>query len=316
MRLEGYDYGRSGYYFVTICTKNREHFFGMIVGGDVLIAPRIELSPIGKIVEDTIATIPTVDKYVIMPNHIHIVFRIPLQGDRPMGTSAPTKSIPMAVRFLKRDVTMACGFSVWQRGYHDHIIRNDDDYRRIWEYIDTNPAKWKSDCYYGERENVMAKQEEKTNVMRILDQKGIPYTPHAYDQSAGLDGVSVAKQLGQASECVFKTLVARGASGGLYVFDIPVEDSLDLKKAAKAVGEKSVAMLHQKELLPLTGYVHGGCSPVGMKKRFPTVFDESCLAFGTICVSAGKVGFQVELAPQALLDLTAAATAGLCGEGL
>lgn len=148
MRLEGYNYGRSGYYFVTICTKNREHFFGMIVGGDVLIAPRIELSPIGKIVEDTIATIPTVDKYVIMPNHIHIIFRIPLQGDGPMGTSAPTKSIPMAVRFLKRDVTMACGFSVWQRGYHDHIIRNDADYRRIWEYIDNNPAKWREDCYY------------------------------------------------------------------------------------------------------------------------------------------------------------------------
>ena len=147
-RLEGYDYGRAGYYFVTICTENREHFFGMIVGGDVLIAPRIELSPIGKIVEDTIAIIPTADKYVIMPNHIHIIFRIPPQGDGPMGTSAPTKSIPMVVRFLKRNVTMACGFSVWQRGYHDHIIRNDADYQRIWEYIDNNPAKWREDCYY------------------------------------------------------------------------------------------------------------------------------------------------------------------------
>ena len=147
-RLEGYDYGRAGYYFVTICTKNREHFFGMIVGGDVLIAPRIELSKIGKIVDDTIAIIPTVDKYVIMPNHIHIIFRVPPQGDGPMGTSAPTKSIPMVVRFLKRHVTMACGFSVWQRGYHDHIIRNDADYQRIWEYIDNNPAKWREDCYY------------------------------------------------------------------------------------------------------------------------------------------------------------------------
>lgn len=147
-RLEGYDYGRAGYYFVTICTKNREHFFGMIVGGDVLIAPRIELSPIGKIVEDTIAIIPMADKYVIMPNHIHIIFQIPPQGDGPMGTSAPTKSIPMVVRFLKRNVTMACGFSVWQRGYHDHIIRNDADYQRIWEYIDNNPAKWREDCYY------------------------------------------------------------------------------------------------------------------------------------------------------------------------
>ena len=154
-RLEGYDYGRAGYYFVTICTKNREHFFGAIVGGDVLIAPHdvliaphIELSKIGKIVDDTIAIIPTVDKYVIMPNHIHIIFRVPPQGDGPMGTSAPTESIPMVVRFLKRDVTMACGFSVWQRGYHDHIIRNDADYQRIWEYIDNNPAKWREDCYY------------------------------------------------------------------------------------------------------------------------------------------------------------------------
>ena len=149
-RLQGYDYGRAGCYFVTICTKNREHFFGEIVGGDVLIAPHIELSEIGKIVNDTIAIIPTVDKYVIMPNHIHIIFRIPSPGDGPMRTSAPTECIPMVVRFLKRDVTLACGFSVWQRGYHDHIIRNEADYRRIWEYIDTNPAKWREDCYYEE----------------------------------------------------------------------------------------------------------------------------------------------------------------------
>ena len=117
----------------------------------------------------------------------------------------------------------------------------------------------------------MAGQTEKTNVMRVLEQKNIPYTAHAYDQLAGTDGASVAKQLGQDLAQVFKTLVARGASGGLYVFDIPVGDSLDLKKAARAVGEKSVAMIAQKELLPLTGYVHGGCSPVGMKKAFPTM---------------------------------------------
>ena len=98
----------------------------------------------------------------------------------------------------------------------------------------------------------MAKQkEEKTNVMRVLDQKGIPYTPHTYDPDSGIDGVTVAKNLGQDPECVFKTLVARGASGGLYVFDIPVEDTLDLKKAARAVGEKSIAMLHSRDLLPL-----------------------------------------------------------------
>ena len=151
--------------------------------------------------------------------------------------------------------------------------------------------------------------------MRVLEQKKLSYTPHSYDpEISGIDGVSVAKALGQDPAAVFKTLVAKGASGGYYVFDIPVAETLDLKKAAKAVGEKSLAMLPQKELLPLTGYVHGGCSPVGMKKRFPTVFDESCLAFETIFVSAGKVGFQVELAPRDLLALTAAATAGLCCE--
>lgn len=116
----------------------------------------------------------------------------------------------------------------------------------------------------------MAKhKEEKTNVMRVLDQKKIPYTAHTYDPESGIDGVSVARSLGQDPASVFKTLVARGASGGYYVFDIPVAATLDLKKAAHAVGEKSVAMLPQKELLPLTGYVHGGCSPVGMKSCSP-----------------------------------------------
>ena len=158
----------------------------------------------------------------------------------------------------------------------------------------------------------MAKQkEEKTNVMRVLEQKGVSYAAHAYDPEAGLDGVSVAQQLGRDPETVFKTLVARGASGGLYVFDIPVGDSLDLKKAAKAVGEKSVAMIHQKELLPLTGYVHGGCSPVGMKKQYPTVFDETAEILDTIMVSAGKIGFQVELVPAALIELVGGITADL-----
>ena len=163
----------------------------------------------------------------------------------------------------------------------------------------------------------MPKQKgEKTNVMRILDQKKVPYTPHAYpvgDEAP--DGVSVAQALGQDPAVVFKTLVAKGASGGYYVFDIPVADTLDLKKAAKAVGEKSVAMLPARELLPLTGYVHGGCSPVGMKKRFPTLFHQSCLEQETICVSAGKVGFQVEIKPADLLVLAGASTADLIVEG-
>jgi len=159
----------------------------------------------------------------------------------------------------------------------------------------------------------MSKQkEEKTNVMRVLDQKKISYTPHTYPCGETTpDGVSVAQMLGQDPAAVFKTLVSKGASGGYYVFDIPVAETLDLKKAAKAVGEKSVAMLPAKELLPLTGYVHGGCSPVGMKKRFPTVFHESCLAQKTICVSAGKVGFQVELKPADLIALVGGTTANL-----
>ena len=146
----------------------------------------------------------------------------------------------------------------------------------------------------------MAKvKEEKTNVMRVLDQKKIPYTPHAYPHGDGE---------GQDPERVFKTLVTRGASGGYYVFDIPVTDTLDLKKAAKAVGEKSIAMLHSRELLPLTGYVHGGCSPIGMKKQFPTVFHETAEILDTIMVSAGKIGFQVELSPADLIELVGGST--------
>ena len=163
----------------------------------------------------------------------------------------------------------------------------------------------------------MSKQkEEKTNVMRVLDQKKIPYTPHAYPVGdTAPDGVSVAQMLGQDPAAVFKTLVAKGASGGYYVFDVPVEATLDLKKAAKAVGEKSITMLPAKDLLPLTGYVHGGCSPVGMKKRFPTVFHQSCLEQDTICVSAGKVGFQVEVRPADLIALVGASTADVAAEG-
>ena len=161
----------------------------------------------------------------------------------------------------------------------------------------------------------MAKnKEEKTNVMRTLDQKKIPYTAFSYDPNGPIDGVSVAAETGLDAAGVFKTLVTKGASGAYYVFDIPVAENLDLKKAAKAVGEKSIAMLPQKELLPLTGYIHGGCSPVGMKKQFPTVFHESCLAQDTICVSAGKIGAQVEVNPAALIALVRAKTADVTAE--
>ena len=156
----------------------------------------------------------------------------------------------------------------------------------------------------------MAKnKEEKTNVMRTLEQKKIPYTAFSYDPDGPIDGVSVAAETGLDAASVFKTLVTKGASGAYYVFDIPVAENLDLKKAAKAVGEKSIAMLPQKELLPLTGYVHGGCSPVGMKKQFPTVFHETANGLDRITVSAGKIGHQVQVKPADLLNLLRAKTA-------
>ena len=156
----------------------------------------------------------------------------------------------------------------------------------------------------------MAKnKEEKTNVMRTLDQKKIPYTAFSYDPSGPIDGVSVAAETGLDAAGVFKTLVTKGASGAYYVFDIPVAENLDLKKAAKAVGEKSIAMLPQKELLPLTGYIHGGCSPVGMKKQFPTVFHETANELALVAVSAGKIGHQVQVKPDDLLKLLRAKTA-------
>ena len=150
----------------------------------------------------------------------------------------------------------------------------------------------------------MAKhKEEKTNVMRVLDQKKIPYTAHTYPADGPIDGVSVAGCLGQDVERVFKALVTRGSTGADYVFDIPVAENLDLKKAAKAVGEKSIAMLPQKDLLPLTGYVHGGCSPVGMKKKYPTFLDETSQLWEEIAVSAGARGHQLILDPEKLAAL-------------
>ncbi len=157
----------------------------------------------------------------------------------------------------------------------------------------------------------MARKEEKTNVMRVLEQRGVPYTPHAYPADGPIDAVSVAGLLGQDPERVFKTLVAQGASGAYYVFDIPAADSLDLKKAAKAVGEKSVSMLPQKQLLPLTGYVHGGCSPVGMARQFPTFFAEEVVLVDTMICSAGKVGHHVQVRPEDLIRLVGGTVADL-----
>ena len=146
--------------------------------------------------------------------------------------------------------------------------------------------------------------EEKTNVMRVLDQKKVPYPPHHYAHPDGaVDGASVAALIDKDPASVCKTLVTQGASKKYYVFVIPVLKELDLKAAARAVGEKSIEMIKQAQLLPLTGYVHGGCSPVGMKKQFPTVFDQSVEGLDTITVSAGKIGAQVEVAPAALAGL-------------
>lgn len=160
----------------------------------------------------------------------------------------------------------------------------------------------------------MAKSQ-KTNVMRLLDRAKIPYTHREYDISDGrIDGVSVAEKLGQDPAWCFKTLVARGHSGGFYVFLLPVAQELNLKKAAKAAGEKSVELLHVKELLPITGYLRGGCSPIGMKKSFPTFVDQSCLEGEEMMISGGKKGVQVTLSPRDLLACTGAVTAGLTGK--
>ena len=163
------------------------------------------------------------------------------------------------------------------------------------------------------------KKDEKTNVMRILDQKKVPYTPHFYEEGQGPEGtreygVHVAQALGQDPRRAFKTLVAKGASGGYYVFDIPTPDSLDLKKAARAAGEKSIELLPVKDITAVTGYIRGGCSPVGMMKRYPTVFHETALDFETIYISAGKIGAQVEVEPGTLLALLRAETADIVAE--
>ena len=156
----------------------------------------------------------------------------------------------------------------------------------------------------------MAKQQQhKTNAQREVEAAGFAASYHGIDVEDGFSftGTQLAEILGEDPDQVFKTLVTQGKSGGHYVFMIPVACELDLKKAATVVGEKSVAMIKAKELLPLTGYVHGGCSPLGMKKAFPTVIDETAALYDTICFSAGRVGHQIEMSPNdlaKLIDLT------------
>ena len=148
----------------------------------------------------------------------------------------------------------------------------------------------------------MAKhKEEKTNVMRILDREKIPYTARFYEETQG-------------PARGFKTLAARGASGGICVFEVPAAENLDLKKAARAVGEKSVELLRVAEINAVTGYIRGGCSPVGMKKRYPTVFHRTALDYETIFISGGRIGAKVEFSPQALLDQLGASVADITAE--
>ena len=146
----------------------------------------------------------------------------------------------------------------------------------------------------------MKRKEEKTNVMRILEQKKAIFLSHDYTHAVTTNGEEVARVLGQDPNRVFKTLVTQGASKQYHVFMVPVCRELHLKKAAAAVGEKSIALIPQKDLLPLTGYVHGGCSPIGMKKAFHTVIDATAQSFDTIVFSAGKIGYQVELSLEEL----------------
>ena len=157
-------------------------------------------------------------------------------------------------------------------------------------------------------------KEAKTNAMRLLDKQKIAYKVNLYTCDEFIDGVHVADQLGQSYDSSFKTLVTVGKSGEHYVFVLPIDRELDLKKAAKVVGEKSVEMIHVKDILALTGYVRGGCSPVGMKKRFRTLIDETCVLWDTIFISGGKRGYQLELAPDDLVAFCRATVAPITRE--
>ena len=156
----------------------------------------------------------------------------------------------------------------------------------------------------------MAK-EQKTNAMRILDKNKIAYTVNTYECDEFIDGVTIADMLGQPYESSYKTLVAVGKSGGHYVFVLPIAAELDLKVAARTIGEKAVELIHVKELFALTGYIRGGCSPIGMKKAFPTVIDESVTAFDTVIISGGRVGAQILISPNDLIKVTRAKTADI-----
>ncbi len=162
----------------------------------------------------------------------------------------------------------------------------------------------------------MAKKEVKTNAMRILDRAKVAYNMYTYEPGDKVDGITVAGKMGQPLEKVYKTLVTKGKSGGYFVFVIPVASGLDLKKAARSVGEKSVEMIHVKDINKITGYIRGGCSPVGMKKQFPTVVSSSAETLDSIIVSGGRIGTQVELNPHTLVELIRGSFADIEGTDL
>jgi len=149
------------------------------------------------------------------------------------------------------------------------------------------------------------KNEEKTNVMRILDSQGIQYQRHEYDSSDGLiDGENVARKMNQPCEKVYKTLVTKGNTGEYFVFCLPVNLELDLKKCAKTVNQKSVAMIPVADINKITGYIRGGCSPIGMKTNYTTAFHENIILLDTVILSAGKIGQQIEISPTDIIEYT------------
>lgn len=160
----------------------------------------------------------------------------------------------------------------------------------------------------------MSKKENKTNVMRVLDSKKINYTMHCYADTDAIAGQDVAKALNENPDMVFKTLVTVSPTKNYYVFLVPVNRELSLKKAAKAVNEKKVEMIKSKDLLSVTGYIHGGCSPIGMKKNFVTTIDKSALNFDTIMFSAGKIGYQVQMSLEDLKKVIKFSTDDIASE--
>lgn len=146
-RLRGFDYSQSGAYFVTICVKDRKNILGRVVGGDAHIAPHTRLSEFGAVVEKHLQSIPGMDKYVVMPNHVHMIIIID-EGRGAMRASPPTQSIPQRIKSFKTLVTKNLGRAIWQRSYHDHVIRDQGDYLKIWEYIGANAQHWEEDCFY------------------------------------------------------------------------------------------------------------------------------------------------------------------------